>query len=173
MSQGQGENVPGKQHPTKGILKGDLTKPNIDTSGEEDTSQSEEPESPPPPEFSYSPTEQFPMFGAWVPSDSFPSLAKIGGLILDDKTLPEQLPEFVSYWVVRQDKKRTQGEWEHALIKAIKYNQQNPSKERKQNQSWRFDDVQIMAKARELEVHTTGKTKFEILAAIDKKEGRK
>jgi len=41
------------------------------------------------------------------------------------------------------------------------------------DQTWRFDDVQIMAKARELEVHTTGKTKFEILAAIDKKEGRK
>jgi len=41
------------------------------------------------------------------------------------------------------------------------------------DQTWRFDDVQIMAKARELGVHTPGKTKFEILAAIDKKEGRK
>lgn len=41
----------------------------------------------------------------------------------------------------------------------------------KEDQSWRNDDVAMMKKARELGVNTTGKTRFEVIAAIDKKRG--
>jgi hypothetical protein len=36
--------------------------------------------------------------------------------------------------------------------------------------AWRNDDVAILKKAKELNVHTSGKTKYEILALIDKKQ---
>lgn len=42
----------------------------------------------------------------------------------------------------------------------------------KSSSSWRNDDASIMKKANSLNVYTSGKTRFEILAAIDKKEGR-
>ena len=38
------------------------------------------------------------------------------------------------------------------------------------NNAWRNDDVAILKKAKELNVHTSGKTKYEILALIDKKQ---
>lgn len=41
----------------------------------------------------------------------------------------------------------------------------------KESQAWRTDDVLMMQKARELGVNTTGKTRFEVVAAIDKKRG--
>lgn len=41
----------------------------------------------------------------------------------------------------------------------------------KESQAWRTDDTLMMQKARELGVHTTGKTRFEMIAAIDKKRG--
>lgn len=41
----------------------------------------------------------------------------------------------------------------------------------KEDQSWRNDDVAMMKKARELGVNTTGKTRFEVIASIDKKRG--
>lgn len=40
------------------------------------------------------------------------------------------------------------------------------------NSSWRNDDGMILKKAASLNIYTTGKSKFEILAAIDRKEGR-
>ena len=41
----------------------------------------------------------------------------------------------------------------------------------KESQAWRNDDVLMMQKARELGVNTTGKSRFEVIAAIDKKRG--
>lgn len=41
----------------------------------------------------------------------------------------------------------------------------------KESQAWRTDDELMLKKAKELGVHTTGKSRFEILAAIDKKRG--
>ena len=41
----------------------------------------------------------------------------------------------------------------------------------KESQAWRSDDVLMMQKARELGVNTTGKSRFEVIAAIDKKRG--
>jgi len=41
----------------------------------------------------------------------------------------------------------------------------------KESQAWRTDDVLMMQKARELSVNTTGKSRFEVIAAIDKKRG--
>ena len=41
----------------------------------------------------------------------------------------------------------------------------------KENQAWRADDSLMVQKARELGVNTTGKTRFEVIAAIDKKRG--
>lgn len=41
----------------------------------------------------------------------------------------------------------------------------------KESQAWRTDDELILKKAKELGVHTTGKSRFEIIAAIDKKRG--
>lgn len=38
--------------------------------------------------------------------------------------------------------------------------------------SWRHDDASILKKAASLGVYTSGKSRFEIVAAIDKKEGR-
>jgi hypothetical protein len=43
----------------------------------------------------------------------------------------------------------------------------------KATNNWRTDDASIMSKAASLNVYTSGKSRFEILAAIDKKEGRK
>lgn len=41
----------------------------------------------------------------------------------------------------------------------------------KESQAWRSDDVLMLQKAKELGVSTTGKSRFEIVAAIDKKRG--
>ena len=41
----------------------------------------------------------------------------------------------------------------------------------KESQAWRTDDVAMLQKAKELGVSTTGKSRFEIIAAIDKKRG--
>lgn len=41
----------------------------------------------------------------------------------------------------------------------------------KESQAWRTDDVAMMQKAKELGVSTTGKSRFEVIAAIDKKRG--
>ena len=41
----------------------------------------------------------------------------------------------------------------------------------KESQAWRTDDELMLKKAKELGVHTTGKSRFEIIAAIDKKRG--
>lgn len=41
----------------------------------------------------------------------------------------------------------------------------------KESQAWRTDDTLMMQKARELGVNTTGKSRFEVIAAIDKKRG--
>lgn len=40
-----------------------------------------------------------------------------------------------------------------------------------ESQAWRTDDELMLKKAKELGVHTTGKSRFEIIAAIDKKRG--
>lgn len=40
-----------------------------------------------------------------------------------------------------------------------------------ESQAWRTDDVLMMQKAKELGVSTTGKSRFEVIAAIDKKRG--
>lgn len=41
----------------------------------------------------------------------------------------------------------------------------------KESQAWRTDDVLMLQKAKELGVSTTGKSRFEVIAAIDKKRG--
>lgn len=41
----------------------------------------------------------------------------------------------------------------------------------KQDQSWRFDDGLMLKKAKELNIHAAGKTRQELIAAIDKKRG--
>lgn len=41
----------------------------------------------------------------------------------------------------------------------------------KQDQAWRFDDGLMLKKAKELNIHAAGKTRQELIAAIDKKRG--
>jgi uncharacterized protein YdaU (DUF1376 family) len=41
----------------------------------------------------------------------------------------------------------------------------------KENQAWRTDDTLMMQKAKEFGVSTTGKSRYEVIAAIDKKRG--
>ena len=42
----------------------------------------------------------------------------------------------------------------------------------KADNNWRSDDASIMSKAKSLNIYTSGKSRFEIIAAIDKKENR-
>ena len=43
---------------------------------------------------------------------------------------------------------------------------------KKETFGWRNDDTMVLKKAAELGIYTSGKSRFEILAAIDRKEGR-
>lgn len=65
--------------------------------------------------------EPFAMRADWQPSSHFASLAKMAGH--NPETTPgftESLGEFIAYWLTQPDKRRTQHEWDHTLIKNLK-----------------------------------------------------
>lgn len=90
----------------------DVTPKPIEPPGGGDTSQTSDP--PPPPD----PREPSSMRADWQPSPHIASLAKQAGVRPDD--VDATVPEFVAYWLTRPDMLRTQHEWDHALIRALK-----------------------------------------------------
>ena len=60
------------------------------------------------------------------------------------------------------------------LVKILegKYDNRDLTQPVKHDSLWRNDDASILKKAASLGVYTSGKSRFEIIAAIDKKEGR-
>ena len=65
--------------------------------------------------------ESFQIQVGWKPSLHFPTLAKQSGLPIPGSDVFESsLAEFVSYWLSQPTRKRTQHEWDHALIKSLK-----------------------------------------------------
>ena len=65
--------------------------------------------------------ESFPLGIGWEPSPHFPTLAKQSGLPMPGSDVfKSSLAEFISYWLSQPLRKRTQHEWDHALIKSLK-----------------------------------------------------
>lgn len=67
--------------------------------------------------------EPFSMHSGWRPSEQFGELARLAG-VPDIGT--DSLGEFVSYWLSRPERKRTQAEWDHAYLKNLKANKARP-----------------------------------------------
>lgn len=62
----------------------------------------------------------FQMFANWKPSEHIQTLAKQSGLaITDDAVFKVAHAEFVAYWM-SQPRTRTQHEWDHGFVKALK-----------------------------------------------------
>ncbi|MBD9629769.1 hypothetical protein IB273_06325 [Pseudomonas sp. PDM19] len=77
----------------------------------------------PLPRASHDPPKRFPMHDAWVPSpNGWPATLMRNGMhgyrLKDDDLL-----EFRSYWINREDKHQSQGQWEHQLAMTVKNNQ--------------------------------------------------
>lgn len=77
--------------------------------------------------------------------------------------------EFKDYWISVAGAKGVKLDW-FATWRNWVRNQRFVPKT-KESQAWRTDDVAMLQKAKELGVSTTGKSRFEIIAAIDKKRG--
>jgi hypothetical protein len=62
----------------------------------------------------------FPMFVEWKPSPHLATLVKQAGLsVPDSDAFNAAVGEFIAYWLT-QSRMRTQHEWDHALVKALK-----------------------------------------------------
>jgi len=61
--------------------------------------------------------ENFSMTSGWQPSENFQTIAHLAGAPIPK---PEDVGEFVSYWLGNPAMQRTQHEWEHALAKSLK-----------------------------------------------------
>jgi hypothetical protein len=65
-------------------------------------------------------TEPFRMFADWIPSPHLSTLAKQAGLPMPSTgEFSLVVVEFIAYWI-SQSKARTQNEWDHALVKALR-----------------------------------------------------
>lgn len=57
------------------------------------------------------------MSADWRPSPAFDAVAKLAGLPAGSD--PDGLGEFVAFWLTRPDERRSQAQWEHALVKSL------------------------------------------------------
>lgn len=65
--------------------------------------------------------EPFAMRADWRPSSHFASLAKMSGYgPAANPEVSEGIGEFIAYWLSKPTRKRTQHEWDHALLKSLK-----------------------------------------------------
>jgi len=79
--------------------------------------------------------------------------------------------EFRDYWISVAGAKGVKLDWFATWRNWVRNQRSQPTIKAKDDQAWRNDDVAMMKKARELGVNTTGKSRFEVIAAIDKKRG--
>lgn len=79
--------------------------------------------------------------------------------------------EFKDYWISVAGAKGVKLDWFATWRNWVRNQRSQPAAKEKESQAWRNDDVLMMQKARELGVNTTGKSRFEVIAAIDKKRG--
>lgn len=86
--------------------------------GEGKGSPEAQPTPPPSPPARHEPFEMSP---GWTPSPAFESVAKNAGLTLSTVDgIEASVAEFVAYWLTKPEKRRTQHEWDHALVKSLK-----------------------------------------------------
>lgn len=105
----------------------------------------------------------------WQPTKDYIDFCKQERPELDAVKVAEQ---FKDYWVAKAGSAGVKLDWMATWRNWVR-NQKSltPSVKRDAN-SWRNDDASILKKAASLGVYTSGKSRFEIMAAIDKKEGR-
>ncbi len=73
----------------------------------------------------------FRMFPSWQPSAHLDTVAAVTGApgITKQEGYLENLGEFITYWLSKNESK-TQGEWDHALIRSIKHTKLNGYKKK-------------------------------------------
>lgn len=105
----------------------------------------------------------------WQPTKDYIDFCKQERPELDAVKVAEQ---FKDYWVAKAGSAGVKLDWMATWRNWVR-NQKSltPSVKRDAN-SWRNDDASILKKAASLGVYTSGKSRFEIIAAIDKREGR-
>lgn len=85
--------------------------------------------------------EKFPMRADWQPSGHVAGLAKQSGTPL----LDSDIPEFMAYWLTQPDTKRTQAEWDKALLQCAKHRklhaESDPVRSKPSGKSEKFDPV--------------------------------
>lgn len=79
--------------------------------------------------------------------------------------------EFKDYWVSKAGADGVKLDWLATWRNWVRRQRQQPTAVVKETFGWRNDDTQILQMANKLGVYTSGKSRFEILAAIDKKRG--
>lgn len=104
----------------------------------------------------------------WQPQDEHIEFCKKERPDLDPQTVGQR---FKDYWVAQAGSKGVKLDWMATWRNWVR-NEKQLTQAQQNNTGWRNDDGMILKKAASLNIYTTGKSKFEILAAIDRKEGR-
>ena len=103
----------------------------------------------------------------WQPTAEYIDFCKAERTDLDPESVAE---EFKDYWISVAGAKGVKLDWFATWRNWVRNQRSQPAKS-KEDQSWRFDDGLMLKKAKELGVHAAGKSRNELIAAIDKKRG--
>lgn len=79
--------------------------------------------------------------------------------------------EFKDYWVSKAGSDGVKLDWLATWRNWVRRQRMQPTQE-KLSTGWRNDDQLVLKKAASLGIYTSGKTRYELLNAIDRKEGR-
>lgn len=104
----------------------------------------------------------------WQPTAEFIDFCKQERPDLNPEFIAE---EFKDYWVSKAGADGVKLDWLATWRNWVRRQREQP-KVQKETFGWRNDDTLVLKKAAALGVYTSGKSRFEILAAIDRKEGR-
>ena len=104
----------------------------------------------------------------WQPTKEYLDFCKQERPDLDAVKVAEQ---FKDYWIAKAGNAGVKLDWMATWRNWVR-NQKSLTQPVKHDSLWRNDDASILKKAASLGVYTSGKSRFEIIAAIDKKEGR-
>lgn len=83
--------------------------------------------------------EGFAMHPGWIPSDHISDMARQAGV----EITPAVQQEFIAYWLSQPDRRRTQAEWDKALLQSAqhaKLTQQSVQKKPNQRKTWGIHD---------------------------------
>lgn len=105
----------------------------------------------------------------WQPTKEHIDFCKSERPELDAVKVAEQ---FKDYWVAKAGSAGVKLDWMATWRNWVRNQKSLTPSVKHDASSWRNDDASILKKAASLGVYTSGKSRFEIVAAIDKKEGR-